>query len=280
MRKEADLMSAGPAHNRLRARLELAASEQRGILIGFLPVGYPDPQRFVSAARSAFRSGLDALEVSLPGPAPALDGPLIQEAASAAAEHFGAFGEGITLATSSREHEDDVIITLAYDHHIKSIGVTPLLDAIAEAGVDALLLPQQTVAEQLTIGAAARARNIESIIFLHLEEDLETLRTSDLKDPLIYLQSADLHTGGRFNPGKALERLTELRTAMRGKPYHVAVGFGVRGATEVKAVVQGGADGAIVGTRLVAAAKESPDEVAKLIDSLRPALFLREDQTS
>jgi tryptophan synthase alpha chain len=266
--------------NRLRARLELAAVEQRGLLIGFLPGGFPDPQRFLAAAHTAFRSGLDALEVSLPGPAPEIDGPLIQEAAAIAAEYFGDFREGLALAAAAREHDDDVIIALAYAHHIASIGIAPLLDAIAEAGVDALLMPQQTVAEQLVIGAAARELNIEPVIFLHLEEDLETLCASDFEHPFIYLQSADLHTGGRFNPAKAQERLAELRDAVGSKPYSVAVGFGIRGADEVNTVVRAGADGAIIGTRLVAAAQESTDEVAELIDGIRPSLFLQEDQNS
>jgi tryptophan synthase alpha chain len=60
----------------------------------------------------------------------------------------------------------------------------------------------------------------------------------------------------------------------------VAVGFGIRGADEVNTVVRAGADGAIIGTRLVAAAQESTDEVAELIDGIRPSLFLQEDQNS
>src|SRR5699024_961740 len=82
------------------------APEQRGILIGFLPGGYSDPAAFTQAARAAFHSGVDALEVSLPGPAPSIDGPLIQEAAEQASVHFGDYRDGLALAARARAHPD------------------------------------------------------------------------------------------------------------------------------------------------------------------------------
>ena len=257
---------------RLTARFESARAEGRGILMGFLPAGFPNPETFTASSRAAFASGLDALEVSMPGPAPELDGPLIQEAARTASAFMTSVPQALTLAAKSRLRSDDPIIALAYAHTLDALGPVGYLDALVAADVDACLLPQSPMAEQISIGVAAQARGIEPVIFLHLQEDLGQLANSDLVKPIIYLQSADLQTGGIFNETKARERLSELSEAFGRKTYFVSVGFGVRGPQEVATLMNAGADGAIVGTRLVTAATDGPEAVAELVDSISPAL--------
>ncbi|KAA9149079.1 tryptophan synthase subunit alpha [Microbacterium lushaniae] len=263
--------------NRLRRRLTQARAERRGILMGFLPAGYPDPDRFRLAAGAAFEAGLDALEVSMPGPAPALDGPLIQAAALQASHHLGSIAEALELAASSRRDPGDSIIALAYARTLERLPADEFLDALAAADIDGVLLPQHPVAEQLEIGARARERGIEPVIFLHLQEDLALLSSGVFPDPFIYLQSAEGQTGGRFNAAKAAERLGELAEAFGERPYGVCVGFGVRGHEEVQRLMVAGADGAIIGTRLVAAANEGPEPVAAIVDEVAPILVRRDE---
>lgn len=257
---------------RLRTRIAQAREEQRGILVGFLPSGFPDPEGFAEAVGAAFEAGLDALEVSMPGPAPELDGPLIQRAALQASERTKTVDEALRLAAASRRHPGDTIIGLAYARTLDEITPEGFLEALSAADIDAFLLPQTPVADQLALGARARELGIDAVVFLHLQEDLELIASGILPDPIIYLQSADLQTGGAFNPEKARERLGELAEAMDGKPYVVLVGFGVRGYAEAIVVMSAGADGAIVGTRLVSAAESGAEETTTVIDDISPAL--------
>ena len=266
--------------NRLRARLAQARAERRGVLLGFLPAGYPDPERFLAAAGAAFEAGLDALEVSMPGPAPELDGPLIKAAAQQASQHLGSIAEALELAARARQLPGDSLIALAHARTLEETPVDQFLDAVAAADVDGILLPQHTVADQLAVGLQARERNIEPVIFLHLQEDLGVIAASALHDPLIYLQSADLRTGDPFNPAKAVERLGELADALAGRPYSVCVGFGVRDHGDVQKLMAAGADGAIIGTRLVSAADEGPAAVAAIVDEVAPALVRRDGPRS
>ncbi|MEU5845785.1 hypothetical protein [Saccharopolyspora shandongensis] len=69
------------------------------------------------------------------------------------------------------------------------------------------------------------------MIFVHREEDLPVLAAAELVWPVIYLQSAELHTGGQF---RAVERVRELRAALGDRPASILVGFGVRGPAEVR----------------------------------------------
>ncbi|WP_427870173.1 tryptophan synthase subunit alpha [Leucobacter luti] len=260
---------------RLRRRLEQLESERRGMLMGFLPAGFPDPAAFTAAARAGFDAGLDALEVSMPGPAPALDGPLIQQAAERASQHLSGIPAALELAAASRSLPDDTIVALAYASTLDGVDPDDFFDALAAADIDAYLLPQHPMAEQLALGERAQARGIEPVIFLYLEEDLPALAASAIERPVIYLQSASLRTGGQFIPEKAQERLRELGEALGGKQYFVCVGFGVRGADEVELLMDAGAHGAIIGTRLVRAAEDGPEAITALVDEVAPALVGR-----
>lgn len=257
---------------RLKQRLNRAAAEDRGILLGFLPAGYPTPAGFRAAARAAFDAGIDALEVSMPGPAPELDGPIIQAAALQAADHLSGITEALQLAASSRTRPEDTIIAMAYARTFEGITEDAFLDELAAADVDALLLPQHGVADQLAVGLHAQERGIEPVVFLHRQEDLPLLAASEIDHPVIYLQSADLQTGGTFNPVKAAERLDELSEALADKPYSVCVGFGVRGTQEIAMLMAAGADGAIIGTRFVVAAGQGAGLVAAIVEESAPAL--------
>lgn len=257
---------------RLRTRLDAARAEQRGVLMGFLPAGFPDPAAFADIVGAAFDAGLDALEVSMPGPAPHLDGPVIQSAARRASRHLSGVDEALALAAASRRADDDTIVALAYNTTLQRHPADDLLDLLAESDVDAVLLPEQTVPAQVEIGARARERGIEPVIFLHRQEDLPIIAAARLRDPVIYLQSADLRTGGTFDAAKARERLGELAEAMTPHPYCVCVGFGVRGADEIDALAGAGADGAIIGSRLVTAADEGAPAVVDVIDGAAASL--------
>lgn len=246
------------------------------MLMGFLPAGFPDPEGFTAATQAAFEAGLDALEVSMPGPAPALDGPLIQAAADRASTHFtNGIPQALRLAANSRSTDDDTIVALAYASTFDAITPEAFFDELLAADIDAYLLPQHPMAEQLALAERAQARGIEPVIFLYRQEDLALLAASAVESPVIYLQSADLRTGGVFNPAKAEERLTELAEALGNRQYSVCVGFGVRGHDEVEMLMEAGASGAIIGTRLVHAAEAGADEVTALVDEVAPALVGR-----
>ncbi|WP_176451778.1 tryptophan synthase subunit alpha [Enemella dayhoffiae] len=257
---------------RLQERLDQAAAASRGVLVGYLPAGYPTPDLFTASARAAFTAGLDALEVGLPGPVPDLDGPVIQRACLDAAQWGLDVPAALRLAAAARHDPADPLIALAYRATADERGVPALLDSLVEGDADALLLPEHSLADQLDVAQQASAGGVDSVLFLYREEDLGLISGCDLDRPIIYLQSADLRTGGRFNADKALERLGELNDAMGGRAYRVLVGFGVRGPDEVRTVVRAGADGAIIGTRLVAAAGESPDELGRQVAAAVPAL--------
>lgn len=212
------------------------------------------------------------MEIALPNPPLSLDGPLIQEAAQIGASYVDGPEDALRLAVAARQHDGQAIIALAYRHAFDELGVGGLLDACVRTGADAVLLPEHTLAEQIAVAHRARATGLEQVLFLFLEEDLPLLADSGLENPVIYLQSADLQTGGEFDAAKASERLRELEDALKGAGAYVLVGFGVRGPREISLLASSSADGVIVGTAVVEAAQRGPAQVAALVDSMQLVL--------
>ncbi len=258
--------------NRLAKRLEWCRKGKRLFLAGFLPAGYPTGRGFTDCIRSAFESGIDAMEIALPNPPLPLDGPLIQQAAVAGAAQVSGPADALRRAVRGRTDESQAIIALAYRHAFDALGADGLIELCVKTDVDAVLMPEHSMAEQLSFSRRSRAAGLEQVIFLYLEDDLQTLASSGLRRPVIYLQSADLNTGGRFDPGKARERLGEVRTALDGCGAFVLVGFGVKGPQEIATLGDSIADGAIIGTALVEAAGQGAACVRSLIDSVQPVL--------
>ena len=58
--------------------------EGRGVLVGYLPVGFPDLATSIDAAVALVENGVDAIELGLPYSDPVMDGIAIQQATQAA----------------------------------------------------------------------------------------------------------------------------------------------------------------------------------------------------
>src|SRR5206468_10591417 len=57
-----------------------AKAEDRALLIGYLPAGFPSYDEGVTAITAMVEGGVDVVEVGLPYSDPMMDGPVIQEA--------------------------------------------------------------------------------------------------------------------------------------------------------------------------------------------------------
>lgn len=258
--------------NRLSQRLAAGRADRRLVMVGYLPAGYPGREEFPACVRAAFVAGADAMEIALPNPPLPMDGPRIQQAAELGARHVSGPLEALERAAAQRMQPDQAIVALAYRAAFDELGADHFLRVCLDGGADAVLMPQHTMAEQLKMADRCRGVGLEQLVFLHLQEDLPTLAASGLNRPVVYLQSAELRTGGRFDAAKAVERLGEVREALAGRDAHVLVGFGVRGPDEASALLHSTADGVVVGTSLVEAAATGPEGVRGLVQRIRPAL--------
>ncbi|MCW2824041.1 MAG: tryptophan synthase subunit alpha, partial [Aeromicrobium sp.] len=63
---------------------EKARAEDRAVLVGYLPAGFPTKDQSIRAIEAMVEGGVDLVEVGLPYSDPVMDGPVIQAAAEQA----------------------------------------------------------------------------------------------------------------------------------------------------------------------------------------------------
>ena len=57
---------------------EKAKSENRAVLIGYLPAGFPTQESSIEIIKAMIEGGVDAVEIGFPYSDPVMDGPVIQ----------------------------------------------------------------------------------------------------------------------------------------------------------------------------------------------------------
>lgn len=261
----------GSVVNRLTERCEHVAADGRTILVGYLPAGFPDAERFTDCVSAAFSSGADVMEIALPAPPAELDGPVIRAASVQGRKELPDLAGALRRAVAGRASERDPLIAMAYRAAVDGLAADAVVQVCATGGVDAVLLPEHGIDEQLAMLGPARAAGLEQVLFVRRRSDVTAIAHSAVDRPVIYLQSATAPTGGALDIDRARARLDDVRAAL-GRDATVLVGFGVSGRDDVRQLGGTSADGVVIGTAMVEAAADGPAGVAQLVADLRAAV--------
>ncbi len=231
-------------------------------LIGFLPAGYPS----MKASRElliALGNEVDVLEVGIPFSDPVADGKVIQDAGYIAIKN-GATPRGcLSLISEVKKAISKPIAILTYYNIPYSYGMKQFLADASSSGVDAALIADLNINESDEFEAACKESGVETIFIAAPNTPKErAIEIDSHTTGFVYLLSHFAVTGTK--PG--LSTLT-TDTIRRVKPLvknPLAVGFGISTREHVKAVLDAGADGAIVGSAFIKSIVPGDIEKSKL----------------
>lgn len=241
--------------NRLDETLDRLAERGEKALITYLTAGDPNPETSLALFRALAEGGADVLEMGLPFSDPLADGPVNQQAALRALQAGTGVDTVFRLARSLRESCDTPLVLLTYVNPVLRRGSRRFLAEAAEAGIDALVIPDLPPEEaDLGLGGAglaeeARQAGVHLVPFAApttTDERLSRLR--DARGGFVYCVSLTGVTGVRRNLPPGLSSLVARVKAHTDLP--VAVGFGIS-TPEQAAQVAAAADAVIVGSALV-----------------------------
>jgi tryptophan synthase alpha chain len=243
---------------------------KRAALMPYLMGGFPDVDTSIAAGLAAADAGGDLIELGVPFSDPLADGPVIHAAATDALE------AGVTphrvLGVCERLAERLPVVLMVYANVVMTAG--PRAFALRAAGVGAagLIVPDLPHDEAGEVRAACDAEGLALVPLVAPTTPAERVAAigADARG-FVYAVSLTGTTGerGELPPG-----LEETVNRVRGAAHvPVAVGFGISTPAQAGAVAAI-ADGVIVGSRLVRAAKEGGaqavgDAVAELARGLR-----------
>jgi tryptophan synthase alpha chain len=259
--------------NKLAAAFNKAHREDRLALIGYLPAGYPDPDRFLQSAKAAFQSGLDVLEIGLPAQNAPLDGAVIRSALEDLTASGLSMDDALALGGQALADSSMTGILMVYAAEIRAYGSQNLLQACARFGIAGVLPVGMHPSDWVGFARTAHQFQIAPVAFVSTQAAPDQFNDfARMAGGFLYLQSQDGPTGQQGDFGQGVrDRIEALRTATQFNPLPVAVGFGVRRPADIVQIKASGADGAIVGTALVEAAAQSTDAVRELVSGLAAA---------
>jgi tryptophan synthase alpha chain len=250
----------------VEARIRAARAAGAGALVGYLPIGYPDLATSIEAAITLTRHGVDVLELGIPYSDPVMDGPTIQAATTRALEGGFRLRHAFEAVREITAASDVPVLCMTYFNPVVAYGVDRFAGDLAAAGGAGLITPDLVPEEAGEWLAASDAHGLDRVFLAAPTSSEDRLRrASGASRGFTYVVSTMGITGARSDVDTAARTLVDRLRAVTDRP--LAVGLGVSTGAQV-AEVLGYADGAIVGSRLVAALGDGLDALADAADGL------------
>ena len=235
------------------------ANGRAAALMPYLMGGYPDVATSLQIGRAYAAGGADLVELGVPFSDPLADGPVIHAAGSRALEAGATLPAVLEVATElAREIP---VVLMCYANPIYVRGVERFADMLLEAGVSGLIVPDMPLEEAVQTRQVCADRGLALVPLV-----APTTPDARLRDigagatGFVYTVSLTGTTGERSAVGASVGEVIARTKAHTDVP--VALGFGISTPEQVAAAAAAGADGVIIGSRLVRAAGEASDPAA------------------
>lgn len=229
------------------------ANGRRAALMPYLMGGFPDLESSRQIGLAYAEGGADLIELGVPFSDPLADGPVIHAAATdalrAGANVAGVLEVGSAIATRVP------VVAMCYSNAIVARGLERFADALVQAGLSGLIVPDLPLEESASVLRVCDERGLALVPLVAPTTPEERLARIGAKARgFVYTVSLTGTTGERAALDGALAALVSRVAAHTEVP--VAVGFGISTPAQARAAADAGAEGVIVGTRLVRAARE------------------------
>jgi tryptophan synthase alpha chain len=249
-----------------RIAAAFAATDGRAALMPYLMGGFPDLEASRAIGEAYADGGADLVELGVPFSDPLADGPVIHAAGTQALAAGATVPAVIELARSLAERLP--VILMCYANVVLARGVERFADELEKASVSGLIIPDLPLEEAPATLAACDAAGLALVPLVAPTTPEERLaRIGAQARGFVYTVAALGTTGERG----ALDSRDLLARVKAHTEVPVALGFGISTPEQAAAAAAAGADGVIVGSRLVRAAADGED-VRALVEGLAAAL--------
>jgi tryptophan synthase alpha chain len=240
------------------------ASGRHAALMPYMMGGYPTIADSGRIAVAYAEGGADLIELGIPFSDPLADGPVIHAAGVAA---LAAGAKVQAVLQSARAVSDRLpVVVMCYANLVLARGLERFVDELVANGVAGLIVPDLPYEEAPATLAACDAGEIALVpLVAPTTPDARLAEIGARARGFVYTVSLTGTTGERAAlDGEGLSAI--VRRAAANTEVPVAVGFGIGTPAQARAVADAGADGVIIGSRLVRAAGEAADPAAELRD--------------
>jgi tryptophan synthase alpha chain len=233
-----------------------AQTGKRAALMPYLMGGYPTLADSIRIGEACVQAGADLIELGVPYADPLADGPVIH-AAGMQALRAGANVAGV-LEVARALAQSVPVVLMCYANMVYAPGVEAFVERLQQTGASGLIVPDLPLGEGPEVGEACRAHGLALVPLMAPTTTEERLaQIGGGAQGFVYAVSVVGTTGERAELGERFAQVVRRAKASTTAP--VALGFGISTPEHALQAAQAGADGVIVGTRLVRAAGEESD---------------------
>ena len=258
----------------MRTYRQVFSEQKRAALIPFFVIGDPDFDTSLAIVKTAIDAGADILELGIPFSDPIADGPTIQKADIRARNSGMNVQNALELIRRVKDYKDIPIGLLMYYNLIYQYGTQKFFNDFHQAGVNSVLVADLSIDDADEIMGPAISAGLDTVFMVTPNTDTERMKLIASKTTgFIYTVSLLGVTGSREKLSDAVGELVgKLKKICRGVP--ICVGFGISKPEHAAAVASAGADGVIIGSRIVKLIEENLGNREKMLTEI--STFLSE----
>jgi len=257
---------------------QVFAELNRAALIPFFVLGDPDFDSSFEIIKAAIDAGADILELGIAFSDPIADGPTIQKADIRALAAGMNIEKAKKLIKKIKAYKDIPIGLLMYYNLIYQYGAEKFFADFAAIGVNSVLIADLSIDDADEIYAPARSAGLDTVFMI--TPNTETARAKRIAEKctgFIYTVSLLGVTGGRETLSDMVKPLITRLKSFTDVP--VCVGFGISKPEHAVQLAKAGADGVIIGSRIVKIIEDNlndkksiPAKVAEFIKQIKQAI--------
>jgi tryptophan synthase alpha chain len=253
-------MTAQPARAAVSGEEAIGAAFRteggRAALMPYMMGGFPDVATSRRIAEAYADGGADLVELGVPFTDPLADGPVIQAAGNAALRAGATTHEVLAIGRALAERLP--VVAMVYANLVLARGLERFVDELAAHDIAGLIVPDLPLEESDAVREACEASGLALVpLVAPTTPDERMARIGASARGFLYAVSVTGTTGERTALADAFAAIVGRAKASTDVP--VALGFGIGTPEQAREAVKAGADGVIVGSRLVRAVAESDD---------------------
>lgn len=259
--------ASSAVHNSLDTLFARCAGEGRAALILYITCGFPDAATTRRLLPILADSGCDLIELGVPFSDPIADGPIIQRSSTVALGAGMTFPGALQILREFRKSHQTPVILFGALNPFLARGLENTARLASEAGAEGILAADLPMEEAAEFRSILNAEGLHLITLMAPTTPTERMRAiAGTCSGFIYCISMKGTTGQLAGVsgavGEYLARLRPLTT------LPLAIGFGVSQPEHVRAAVEAGADGVVVGSSLITRIEEAVKSGADLESSI------------
>jgi tryptophan synthase alpha chain len=246
-----------------------SSTSKRAALMPYLMGGFPTLEQSARIGEAYIGAGADLIELGVPYSDPLADGPVIHQAGTRALAAGASIGGVLEVARTLSASVP--VVLMCYANMVLVPGAEAFIERLARTGACGLIVPDLPVGEAPEVLAACDAHGLALVPLVAPTTTPERMAMigSQAKG-FLYTVSVVGTTGEREALAEQFTEIVSRAKASTSVP--VALGFGIGTPEQARLAADAGADGVIVGTRLVRAASEAPEDPVAAVSTVLAGL--------